>query len=351
MTVQVLILRSLTIICLLLSLKSAFCEIVERSSSLTPGLRRLGSHLLSIYFIGDLHGDPQCAREAVERTNLVNFTTNPWSWIGLESDAIVFLGDYVDKGSRSRYVLEFIRTLEENFPTQICAIMGNHDLYMLIDTAMHQNYHSYPMGQPVHDFTYSFVHPEEYIESGWSPSRSDDHDIMSALHRALQHVYMNELQGSLFICTPENSKCSYPQDDVFHSTPPFQNDPDLAKRVKERVNAWRSEYAQGMVESGLIQWLSKRPIVAVVGDALVVHGGVPVNLLNYLVSNVDSEMKQSSVGDLLHDSVNSPLYQFWDTHGAGIDTAFSLNHTIPELALQIAVEIVNYRGYFNTKRG
>jgi len=340
------LLPGLTAICIYLSFTFIYADNIEKL-----GLRRLGSDLTSIFFVGDLHGDVHCARAWVERTHLVNLTSTPWTWTGSNSDAIVFLGDYVDKGSKSRAVLEFIRTLEEMFPTHIVAIMGNHDLYMLIDTMMHPQSHSYPMGQPVHDFTYSFVHPEEYMESGWSPSRPDDDDIMAALHKALQHVYDNELHGSMFICTAENSKCSDPQDDVFQRSPLFRKNPDLALRVKERVNLWRKEYAQGLVDSGLIHWLSTRPIVAVVGDALVVHGGVPINVINFLISNVDSKMKPASVDDVLHHTVNSQLHQFWDSYGEAIDKAFSLNYTIPELPLQIAVELVNYRGYFHQQRG
>jgi len=314
------------------------------------GLRKLSSDLTTIYFIGDLHGDVDCARAWVEKTHLVNLTSYPWSWTGSNSDAIVFLGDYVDKGSKSRAVLEFIRALEESFPSHILAIMGNHDLYMLIDTMMHPYFHSYPMGQPVHDFTYSFVHPEEYVESGWSPSRDDDDEIMTALHKALQHVYTKELHGSMFICTEENSKCSDPKDDVFQNTPFFRKHPDLAQRVQERVNLWRKEYAQGLVDSSLIHWLSRRPIVAIVGDALVVHGGVPSNIFTYLKSTIDTT-KLVSVDDLLHHSVNSPLQHFWNTYGESIDQAFSLNHTIPDVPLQIALELVNYRGYFHRHRG
>ena len=62
------------------------------------GIRRLGMNLTTIYFIGDLHADIDCARTWVERTRLVNFSSAPWTWAGSDSDAIVFLGDYVDKG-------------------------------------------------------------------------------------------------------------------------------------------------------------------------------------------------------------------------------------------------------------
>jgi Calcineurin-like phosphoesterase. len=82
-------------------------------------LRKLSQDLTSIHFIGDLHADVSCARQWVEKTNLVNLTTTPFEWLGdPHADALVFLGDYVDKGSTSASVLKFVRELQETFPEQ-----------------------------------------------------------------------------------------------------------------------------------------------------------------------------------------------------------------------------------------
>ena len=54
--------------------------------------------LTRIFFIGDTHGDSHCTQEWIRRTGLVNFDSEPWQWTGNStSDALVFLGDYVDK--------------------------------------------------------------------------------------------------------------------------------------------------------------------------------------------------------------------------------------------------------------
>ena len=81
------------------------------------GLRPLplwrDANLTRVFFIGDTHGDAHCAKEWVRRTGLINFEAKPWIWTGSKiSDAIVFLGDYVDKGPTSRQVLEFVREVE-----------------------------------------------------------------------------------------------------------------------------------------------------------------------------------------------------------------------------------------------
>ena len=89
----------------------------------------LGDALTELYFIGDLHGDAECARAWVQRTGAVDFgdaagavpssgdgTSEPsprplnssaWRWTGSEGTALVFLGDFVDKGpgrAPARYV-------------------------------------------------------------------------------------------------------------------------------------------------------------------------------------------------------------------------------------------------------
>jgi len=115
-------------------------------------LRVLDDHLTNIYFIGDLHGDVGCARQWVERTGAVDFgndhfassssyssftsasssSTSPesastadsstasafvspdsslWRWTGGEHSALVFLGDFVDKGPDSRAVHVYVCVL------------------------------------------------------------------------------------------------------------------------------------------------------------------------------------------------------------------------------------------------
>jgi serine/threonine protein phosphatase 1 len=44
-----------------------------------------------------------------------------------EKDTIVFLGDYVDRGPRSREVVEYVRKLPEQTPARIVPLRGNHE--------------------------------------------------------------------------------------------------------------------------------------------------------------------------------------------------------------------------------
>lgn len=47
-----------------------------------------------------------------------------------DTDKLIFLGDYVDRGKDSRLVVKFVRELQENNPNVI-ALMGNHEDMMI----------------------------------------------------------------------------------------------------------------------------------------------------------------------------------------------------------------------------
>lgn len=69
--------------------------------------------------IGDIHG---CYYELKELMDYLKTEKkyNP------DSDKLVFLGDYIDRGEDSRLVIRFVRNLQENNPNVI-ALMGNHE--------------------------------------------------------------------------------------------------------------------------------------------------------------------------------------------------------------------------------
>ena len=95
----------------------------SKAVSASPSLRLLRRNLTEIHWIGDLHADDTCARQWIARTGMVDMESSPWRWTGGADSAIVFLGDYVDKGTRARAVLELVRALEEAFPEHVVAMM------------------------------------------------------------------------------------------------------------------------------------------------------------------------------------------------------------------------------------
>ena len=116
----------------------------------------------SVYVIGDIHGDAKCAVSWVNRTglilNLIDDSKNEdlpiykrlreptmWTWAD-SSSTLVFMGDYVDKGPLSRFVIEFVKSLTDKFPDQVTALLGNHELELLHDRELQpvRRYMSYP---------------------------------------------------------------------------------------------------------------------------------------------------------------------------------------------------------------
>lgn len=319
------------------------------SSALTEPrdtLHHLGGNLTSIHFIGDLHGDVHCAKYWVERTGLVNLTSpTPLEWIGSENDALVFLGDYVDKGSTSSSVLSFIKSLQESYPSNVVSILGNHDFFQVLDTAFYFDENvKHPLNHPFYEYSYSFVHPEEYLQSGFLTPQPDDDELLNATLSALQSIYYNNLQSTVLMCAPKSS-CKPSQKDMFSITPPFDKDSELAERARNRIEQWRREYAQGLLDSGLLGWMARQPLVAIVGDALVVHGGVSRQVVNFV--NQVAEQHGVTPSTALHYLTNVPFGQFWGKHIPNMVKANSVKERIgQEYVLEISLDMVQHRGYF-----
>jgi len=263
-----------------------------RPNSLRPLPKERDQALTRIFFIGDTHADAFCAKEWIRRTGLIDFDSEPWKWTGDEnSDALVFLGDYVDKGPTARGVLELIRDVHRAFPDRVVPIIGNHDLFAILDTVLDATARR-PMRRAVTKYSYSFVHPQEYIEAGWSPEREDDAELFAAYMGALQLVYQRNLEGKMMV------------EHVLEHVPPFTENATLKQKVAARLETWEREYAQGLVDSKLAHWLAQLPIVAVVGDALLVHGGVPPDDLKKAVHSFRQSDRDGSAQEALHVKAN-----------------------------------------------
>jgi len=75
---------------------------------------------MRIFAVGDIHG---CA-EALERL----LEKLPVDW---ESDLLIFLGDYIDRGPEPRRALEMVMDLQERYPERVIALLGNHEWMFL----------------------------------------------------------------------------------------------------------------------------------------------------------------------------------------------------------------------------
>jgi len=69
------------------------------------------------FAIGDIHGDLGALKRVLIKFPMLD-----------ETDTIVLLGDYVDRGPESRQVIEFIRDkLPQAFPAKLVVLRGNHE--------------------------------------------------------------------------------------------------------------------------------------------------------------------------------------------------------------------------------
>jgi predicted MPP superfamily phosphohydrolase len=279
----------------------------------------------------------------------VNLTTTPYEWLGNpNTDALVFLGDYVDKGSASASVLKFVRALQETFPNNVVTMLGNHDFFLILDTALSfSKSNPHPLGHPFYDYAYSFMHPEEYIESEWIVDRSDDEELLGEILLGLSYIYDRNMQGSVHLCAPN---CTHGQQDLFERVPPFDRNVTLKERAVERLNLWRQEYARGLYESGLLQWMTKQPLVAIVGDALVVHGGVSDRVIDYV--EAVARQQGMNVTDAIHGMTNMAFHRFFQQEFQKVNGANQIQARLTGgYVLEIIMDMVQHRGYFDRNRG
>jgi protein phosphatase len=73
-----------------------------------------------LVIIGDLHGDFNCLARILEEIDFKKFLEDP-------TNKIVFLGDYIDRGSNSIGVLYSLCRLKMDYPESIMLMRGNHE--------------------------------------------------------------------------------------------------------------------------------------------------------------------------------------------------------------------------------
>jgi len=69
-----------------------------------------------IIFVGDTHGDLEASQKIIKKYRKPNCR-------------IVFLGDYVDRGKKSKENINYLLNLKKKYPAQIFLLLGNHEAY------------------------------------------------------------------------------------------------------------------------------------------------------------------------------------------------------------------------------
>jgi serine/threonine protein phosphatase 1 len=74
-----------------------------------------------LYAIGDIHGSLESLERLLDKINL-----------DLTEDRLLFVGDYIDRGPRSKGVVDYIIRLKDQAPAgQIICLKGNHEAMFL----------------------------------------------------------------------------------------------------------------------------------------------------------------------------------------------------------------------------
>lgn len=86
----------------------------------------INGHLITLnvpdelVIIGDLHGDLESLTAILQAVSFRRFLSNP-------NNKMIFLGDYVDRGSDSAGVLQVICYLKRKYPGSVVLLCGNHE--------------------------------------------------------------------------------------------------------------------------------------------------------------------------------------------------------------------------------
>ena len=81
-----------------------------------------------IVALGDLHGGIDSLQTMLEGTGITD-SHHQWT----SSDAcLVIVGDMVDRGDRSRELLDYLMSLERQAPEQVHVVLGNHEVMNLV---------------------------------------------------------------------------------------------------------------------------------------------------------------------------------------------------------------------------
>ena len=74
----------------------------------------------NLVIVGDIHGDLKSFCQILQDIDFERFLVNP-------NNKIIFLGDYIDRGSNSIGILYIICYLKNNYPNSVVLMRGNHE--------------------------------------------------------------------------------------------------------------------------------------------------------------------------------------------------------------------------------
>ncbi|KAH8072053.1 calcineurin-like phosphoesterase [Aureococcus anophagefferens] len=138
--------------------------------------------------------------------------------------------------------------------------MGNHDLFLYLDATLDGSDPRRPMRMSVQAYPYSFFHPEEYAASPFTAKRDDDGEVLDALLESLLFVYETRATRKVLVPTPSRAR---PAGSVQPLRRRARFGTTRSRPVAGRLDEWRVDYAAGLRDSGLVDFLRARPVAAI----------------------------------------------------------------------------------------
>jgi Calcineurin-like phosphoesterase len=254
-----------------------------------------------IYVIGDLHGDVECARQWVDRTQLIHPSTK--QWINSTSH-LVFLGDYVDKGIHSKGTIEYVKHLTDTYPKYVTALLGNHEIELLRDRTESiwgggtAAYYQLP---------YATTHPGEYLNYLPTDDITEiDYTVVETLYNASIEVYGRGLYRNVVFVPDIKHKGS-----ILHFIENEAQRTIVQDRLLTYQKAYIDAYRTGTV---LGTWLEQRPIIKILYGTIFMHGGLSQSSAPHIrtVSDVDHLNQQFNI-----NAMESRLHTFLESTTLG----------------------------------
>ncbi len=228
-----------------------------------------------IVALGDLHGDIQRLTAILQSAELVNAENH---WTGGDAFLVV-TGDFLDRGTHVREVMDLLMELEKKAPKaggRVLVLLGNHEMMNLTG-----------------DLRY--VTPEIYAT--FADDKSEERQ---------EKAYKKFLKTN----QKEAKKLGLPGP---------EDTPEFRQEWMENHPAGFVEYREALGPKGKYgRWIRNLPAVVRVGDIIFVHGGIHPRLTDLSLDEINQRIKKerkafdSWVGYFTNEGVFQPYYPLND---------------------------------------
>jgi hypothetical protein len=206
------------------------------------------SELERLVAVGDIHGDLDALVAILKQADVIEAQNH---WIG-RNVTLVQTGDYLDRGPKSRAVMDLLMALQDQAPKnggRALILLGNHEMMNLVG-----------------DF--GFLVPEDFI------SFADNESLMRQ-DMAYQSYREYRQQRAESLKRPQ---------------------PQFTPRMEKR---WKKTHPLGLVERQQAfgtegkygRWLRERPAIAEVDGVIFLHGGISPSLAGLKVKEINARVR------------------------------------------------------------